>query len=146
MADADVDGSHIRTLLLTFFFRYMKPLIENGYVYFAMPPLYKVSVGKGEKNSFEKYVYDDEEYNKFISSDEVKGRKYTVARFKGLGEMDPAELWETTMDPDKRFITQVHLGDFTTADGVFTKLMGEEVEPRRVFIEENALNVTNLDV
>lgn len=146
MADADVDGSHIRTLLLTFFFRYMRPLIEQGYVYFAMPPLYKVTVGKGEKNSFERYVYDDEEYNKFINSDEVKGRKFTVARFKGLGEMDPSELWETTMDPSKRIMTQVHLGDFTTADGVFTRLMGEEVEPRRAFIEENALNVTNLDV
>lgn len=146
MADADVDGSHIRTLLLTFFFRYMKPLIEAGYVYFAMPPLYKVTVGKGEKNSFERYVYDDEEYDKFINSDEVKNRKYTVARFKGLGEMDPSELWDTTMDPHKRFITQVHLGDFTTADGVFTRLMGEEVEPRRDFIEKNATYVTNLDV
>lgn len=146
MADADVDGSHIRTLLLTFFFRYMKPLIEAGYVYFAMPPLYKVTVGKGEKNTIEKYVYDDDAYNKFINSDEVKGRKYTVARFKGLGEMDAAELWDTTMDPSKRFITQVHLGDFTTADGVFTRLMGEEVEPRRDFIEKNATYVTNLDV
>lgn len=146
MADADVDGSHIRTLLLTFFFRYMKPLIEAGYVYFAMPPLYKVTVGKGEKNSFEKYVYDDEEYEKFIKSDEVKGRKFTVARFKGLGEMDPDELWETTMDPSKRYITRVKLGDFTTADGVFNRLMGEEVEPRREFIENNALYVTNLDV
>ncbi len=147
MADADVDGSHIRTLLLTFFFRYMQPLIEHGYVYFAMPPLYKVSIGSGDKKISEKYLYDDEAYEKYMKSEEITGtnKKVTVQRFKGLGEMNPSELWETTMDPKDRLITQVHLNDFTTADNVFTKLMGEEVEPRRKFIEENATYATNLD-
>ncbi|HAL18823.1 MAG TPA: DNA topoisomerase IV subunit B, partial [Spirochaetaceae bacterium] len=147
MADADVDGSHIRTLLLTFFFRYMQPLIEEGYVYFAMPPLYKVSIGSGDKKISEKYLYDDEAYEAYMKSEEITGtnKKVTVQRFKGLGEMNPSELWETTMDPKDRLITQVHLNDFTTADNVFTKLMGEEVEPRRKFIEENATYATNLD-
>ena len=147
MADADVDGSHIRTLLLTFFFRYMRPLIDAGYIYFAMPPLYKVSVGSAEKKVLEKYLYDDDEYNKFMQSDEIKNtnKKVVVQRFKGLGEMDPGELWQTTMDPKERLITQVQLHDYTTADAVFTKLMGEEVEPRRAFIEQNAIYVTNLD-
>ena len=148
MADADVDGSHIRTLLLTFFFRYMRPLIEAGYVYFAMPPLYKVTVGSSEKKVLEKYLYDDNAYNEFMASDEIKNtnKKVIVQRFKGLGEMNPSELWETTMDPKTRLMTRVRLSDFTTADATFTRLMGEEVEPRRKFIEENATYVTNLDV
>lgn len=150
MADADVDGSHIRTLLLTFFFRYMKPLIEAGYVYFAMPPLYKVSVGKVDKNGkaeIEKYIYDDAALDAFLKSDEIKNgnKKMSIQRFKGLGEMDASELYETTMRKDTRLITQIHLSDFVEADSWFVKLMGEEVEPRRAFIEENATYAT-LDV
>ena len=140
MADADVDGSHIRTLLLTFFFRYMQPLIENGYVYLAMPPLFKLSLGKQFT-----YVYDESE------RDEVMTRwggneKINIQRYKGLGEMNPDQLWETTMNPDTRNIKQVKLEDFVAADEMFTTLMGEEVPPRRKFIEDNALAVVNLDI
>jgi DNA gyrase subunit B len=141
MADADVDGSHIRTLLLTFFYRYMTPLIEQGYVYLAMPPLYKVSY---DKKSF--YAYDDAEKDRFLSESGKDPEKVSVQRYKGLGEMNPDQLCDTTMDPDKRNIIQVHLDDTVEAERIFTTLMGEVVQPRREFIEENALLVSNLDV
>lgn len=140
MADADVDGSHIRTLLLTFFFRYMKELIENGHIFLAMPPLYKISKGK---NIF--YAYDEEEKDKKLKT-YSKGSNISVQRYKGLGEMNPEQLWDTTMDPEKRNIMQVKLEDGVEAEEIFTTLMGGNVEPRRKFIEENALSVTNLDV
>ena len=138
MTDADVDGAHIRTLLLTFFYRYMRPIIEKGYVYIAQPPLYKIQSGKRIE-----YAYSDEELNLKLS--ELGGRP-TLQRYKGLGEMNAEQLWETTMDPDKRTLLQVSLTDVEKADAVFTMLMGEEVEPRRKFIEENAVYVQNLDV
>ncbi|MFA5513510.1 MAG: DNA topoisomerase (ATP-hydrolyzing) subunit B [Sphaerochaetaceae bacterium] len=143
MADADVDGSHIRTLLLTFFFRYMRPLIEAGYVYFAMPPLYKLTVGK---KSF--YAYDEESREQITSeyAKEAENNKILIQRYKGLGEMNPDQLWETTMNPKTRSLTQVTLEDAIDADEIFTMLMGEEVEPRKNFIEENALYVSNLDI
>ncbi|MEJ5188167.1 MAG: DNA topoisomerase (ATP-hydrolyzing) subunit B [Breznakiellaceae bacterium] len=141
MADADVDGSHIRTLLLTFFYRYMRELIERGYVYLAMPPLYKITY---EKKVF--YVYNDEEKDKILAQAGRDPEKITVQRYKGLGEMNPEQLWETTMDPKRRNIIQVHMDDAVEAERIFTTLMGEEVEPRRQFIEENALAVSNLDV
>ena len=141
MADADVDGSHIRTLLLTFFFRYMPELIERGHVYIAMPPLYKVSSGKKIN-----YAYDDAERDKILDSLGTDREKANIQRYKGLGEMNPDQLWETTMDPEQRNIIQVQLEDTVGADEMFTTLMGEQVEPRRRFIEENALAVTNLDV
>ena len=143
MADADVDGSHIRTLLLTFFFRYMRPLIDNGYVYSAVPPLYKLTRGKTVK-----VAYSDEERDRI--SAELRGdnanAKVDISRFKGLGEMDPHELWETTMDPEKRSLRRITLDDALRADEVFTILMGEEVEPRRAWIESNAKYVVNLDI
>jgi DNA gyrase subunit B len=138
MTDADVDGAHIRTLLLTFFYRYMRPIIEKGYVYIAQPPLYKIQVGKRIE-----YAYSDEELNLKLS--ELGGRP-TLQRYKGLGEMNAEQLWETTMDPDQRTLLQVSLTDVEKADAIFTMLMGEEVEPRRKFIEENAVYVQNLDV
>jgi DNA gyrase subunit B len=141
MADADVDGSHIRTLLLTFFYRYMKDLIERGHVYLAMPPLYRISY---EKKQF--YAYDDTEKDKILRESGRDPEKVSVSRYKGLGEMNPDQLWETTMDPSRRNIIQVHLDDTIEAERIFTTLMGEVVEPRRRFIEENALAVTNLDV
>ncbi|MBI9107156.1 MAG: DNA topoisomerase (ATP-hydrolyzing) subunit B [Spirochaetales bacterium] len=141
MADADVDGSHIRTLLLTFFFRYMTELVEKGHVYIAMPPLYKVYHGKRIE-----YAFDDEERDKIISTFDIGDSKVSIQRYKGLGEMNPEQLWETTMNPDSRNIMQVKLEDAVEADDIFTTLMGELVEPRRKFIEDNALLVSNLDV
>ncbi|NMA92800.1 MAG: DNA topoisomerase (ATP-hydrolyzing) subunit B [Firmicutes bacterium] len=140
MTDADVDGSHIRTLLLTFFYRYMKPLIEAGYIYIAQPPLYKAKKGREEH-----YLYRDEELERLLQG---WGREENVQvqRYKGLGEMNPEQLWETTMDPERRVIRQVQLVDAIRADQIFSILMGEKVEPRRRFIEENALQVKNLDI
>ena len=143
MADADVDGAHIRTLLLTFFFRYMRPLIEKGYVYSAVPPLYKLTRGKTVR-----VAYSDEERD--MVSAELRGdnpnTKVDISRFKGLGEMDPHELWETTMDPEKRSLRRITLDDAVQADRIFTVLMGEEVEPRKEWIERNAKDVENLDI
>jgi DNA gyrase subunit B len=140
MTDADVDGSHIRTLLLTFLFRHMPGLIDNGYVYIAQPPLYKVKSGKEER-----YAFSDEEKETILT--EWKERKnISVQRYKGLGEMNPDQLAETTMNPDTRYLLQVKLEDFIEADRIFTMLMGEEVEPRRRFIEANATKVKNLDI
>ena len=138
MSDADVDGAHIRTLLLTFFFRFMRPLVEAGHIYFAMPPLYKVSKGKKEK-----YVYDDAALSEAL---EEIGEDAKIQRFKGLGEMNPEQLWETTMNPENRVLARITLEDAIAADETFTLLMGEKVEPRREFIEQNAGYVTNLDV
>ena len=140
MADADVDGSHIRTLLLTFFFRYMPELIEKGFVYLAMPPLYKIVFNKKEW-----YVYDDNERDKVFAEIGRDSEKISVQRYKGLGEMDGTQLWETTMDPARRKMMKVTLPDAVEADRIFSTLMGEEVEPRRKFIEENAV-YANLDV
>ena len=138
MADADVDGSHIRTLLLTFFFRYMPQLIETGHIYLAQPPLYRVSKGKRHFDAF-----TDEEKAKYI---EELGGQADVQRYKGLGEMDPEQLWETTLDPERRTMLRVTMNDAIIADETFTMLMGEEVEPRRKFIEENAIYATDLDI
>ena len=140
MADADVDGAHIRTLLLTFFFRYMRPLIENGNVYLAQPPLYKLSK-KGFKDV---YCYTDEEMAQHLQ--EMGRDNVNIQRYKGLGEMNPEQLWETTMDPDKRILVKVTMDDAIKADEIFTLLMGDEVEPRREFIQQNAKYVTNLDI
>ena len=142
MADADVDGAHIRTLMLTFFFRFMRPLIEQGYVYSAVPPLYKLSRGKTTRVAF-----SDEERDRV--SAELRGdnpnSKVDISRFKGLGEMDPHELWETTMNPETRTLRRICLEDAVKADEIFTILMGEQVEPRKAFIEENAKYAVNLD-
>ena len=137
MTDADVDGAHIRTLMLTFLFRYMKPLIDFGYVYVAQPPLYKVQSGKRVE-----YVYDEERLKVLL---EQMGGRPTIQRYKGLGEMNPEQLWETTMDPKSRTLLQVSLKDAMNADAVFTMLMGEEVEPRKNFIQENAVYASNID-
>jgi len=139
MTDADIDGSHIRTLILTFFYRYLPALIEAGYIYIAQPPLYKVTKGK-----LAKYVYNDEEMQKFVA--EIGRDDVHLQRYKGLGEMNPQQLWETTMDPDNRTILQVTVQDVVEADKIFTLLMGDEVEPRRKFIEAHAKEVVNLDV
>ena len=143
MADADVDGAHIRTLLLTFFFRYMKPLIEHGYVYSAVPPLYKLTRGKTQR-----VAYSDEERD-LISAEMRAGNpnvKIDISRFKGLGEMDPHELWETTMDPERRSLRRITLEDVVRADAVFNVLMGEQVEPRKEWIERNAKYAINIDI
>ena len=143
MADADVDGAHIRTLLLTFFFRYMRPLIENGYVYSAVPPLYKLTRGKTVK-----VAYSDEERDAVSAAMRADNAnaKVDISRFKGLGEMDPHELWETTMDPEKRSLRRITLDDAMRADEIFTILMGEQVEPRKEWIEKNAKYAVNIDV
>ena len=143
MADADVDGAHIRTLLLTFFFRYMRPLIENGYVYSAVPPLYKLTRGKTTR-----VAYSDEQRDR-VSAEmraDNPNAKVDVARYKGLGEMDPHELWETTMDPEQRSLRRITLDDAMRADEVFNVLMGEQVEPRKKWIEHNAKYAVNIDI
>ncbi len=139
MTDADVDGAHIRTLLLTLFYRFMKPLIEHGYVYIAQPPLYKIS-----QNKRVEYAYTDEELQKKLETF-TKASKPIIQRYKGLGEMNPEQLWETTMDPKNRTLLQVQLTDAIEADHIFSMLMGDDVQPRREFIEENAVYVENLD-
>jgi len=141
MCDADVDGNHIRTLLLTFFYRYMRPLIEHGKVYIAQPPLYLVKNGKERR-----YAYSDEERQVVTKEVERKGGKPEVQRYKGLGEMNPEQLWETTMDPQTRTLLRVEVEDAQAADEIFTTLMGEEVEPRRAFIVKYAREVRNLDI
>ena len=143
MADADVDGAHIRTLLLTFFFRYMRPLIENGYVYSAVPPLYKLTRGKTTR-----VAYSDEQRDQVSAQmrSDNPNAKVDIARYKGLGEMDPHELWETTMDPEKRSLRRITLDDAVRADEIFTVLMGEQVEPRKEWIETNARYAVNIDI
>jgi DNA gyrase subunit B len=138
MADADVDGAHIRILLLTFLFRHMRPLVDAGRIFIAQPPLYKISKGKQTR-----YAFSDEERDQYILE---LGGNITAERYKGLGEMDPIQLWETTMDPEHRTILRVTLEDALAADETFSALMGEKVEPRREFIEENAKYATNLDI
>ena len=137
MTDADVDGNHISCLLLTFFYRYMQPLIESGFIYLAMPPLYKVSKGKSSK-----YAYDEKEREKIT---EEFGGDVNIQRYKGLGEMNPKQLWETTMIPTNRSLKQIRIEDAVEADEAFTVLMGDQVEPRRKFIQENAKKVKELD-
>jgi DNA gyrase subunit B len=139
MTDADVDGAHIQTLLLTFFYRYFKPLIEQGHIYIAQPPLFKVQQGK-----FMEYAYNDEEMEE-IRKKLIPNQKALIQRYKGLGEMDAEQLWETTMDPNTRVLKKVKLEDAMEADMVFDMLMGEKVEPRRDFILTNAKFVKNLD-
>jgi len=141
MADADVDGSHIRTLLLTFFFRYMKDLVEHGHIYIAMPPLYKLSFAKQVH-----YAYDEADRVRILAEFNLDSEKVSIQRYKGLGEMNPEQLWETTMNPQTRNIIQVKLEDAVQADEIFTILMGDLVPPRRKFIEDNALTVANLDI
>jgi len=139
MTDADVDGAHIRTLLLTFFFRYMKEIIQGGYLYIAQPPLYKLSKGKQSW-----YVYNDDEKVRIIEEYAITGEN--IQRYKGLGEMNPEQLWETTMDPDQRKMYKVSIDDAQAADEMFKILMGGEVAPRRKFIQSRAKSVKNLDV
>ena len=135
MTDADVDGAHIRTLLLTFFYRYMTPLIENGFVYAAQPPLFQVKKGKEVY-----YTYSDREQEELLAT--LKGSKYDIQRYKGLGEMDPEQLWETTMDYSKRTLIQITVEDANAADEMFTTLMGDKVPPRKKFIEDHAVYAT----
>ena len=140
MTDADVDGAHIRTLLLTFFYRFMLPMLKAGHVYIAQPPLYLIR--KGQKHT---YAYSDDELQIKLNEAGRENNLY-VQRYKGLGEMNPEQLWETTMDPAKRTVLQVHLEDAMRADEIFSILMGDKVEPRRQFIEDNAGKVRNLDL
>ncbi|MBP3914396.1 MAG: DNA topoisomerase (ATP-hydrolyzing) subunit B [Clostridium sp.] len=141
MTDADVDGAHIRTLLLTFFYRYMRPLIDGGHVYIAQPPLYKVSKGKREE-----YAYSDEELDKILEEFGGKDNSINIQRYKGLGEMNANQLWDTTMDPEHRILLKATVEDAIAADEIFTILMGDKVEPRREFIQKNAKKVSNLDI
>ena len=142
MTDADVDGSHIRVLLLTLFYRFFKPIVEAGHVYAAQPPLYRIT-----HNKTRKYVLNDEELDEYLRklSDTTRS-KVEIARMKGLGEMDAPELYETTMDINTRVLRKITVEDCVEADAIFEKLMGDEVDPRRKFIEENAWNVQNLDI
>ena len=140
MTDADVDGAHIRTLLLTFFYRYMKDLVDEGHIYVAQPPLYKITHGRTER-----YVYSDAERDRVLK--DIEGESYKINRYKGLGEMNAEQLWETTMNPDNRVLLRVlENTESTSTDDTFSLLMGEKVEPRREFIEENAKYVSNIDV
>jgi len=139
MTDADVDGAHIITLLLTFFYRYMEPLITSGHLFLAQPPLYKITASKSSQ-----YAYSDEERDAVLAQLGEKG--VTIQRYKGLGEMNPEQLWETTMDPSRRTIIQVSLEDAASADSTFDMLMGSDVPPRRKFIQTHAKEVENLDV
>ena len=139
MTDADVDGAHIRTLLLTFFFRYMRELIEKGHIYIAQPPLYKITKARKEY-----YCYSDKELDELL--EEIGRSNYNIQRYKGLGEMNADQLFDTTMDPETRVLLRVRIEDIIEADEIFTTLMGDKVEPRREFIEENAKYVSNLDV
>ncbi|HEM49546.1 MAG TPA: DNA topoisomerase IV subunit B, partial [Caldithrix sp.] len=141
MTDADVDGSHIRTLLLTFFYRYMNELVQKGKIYIAQPPLYKIKNGKNEF-----YAFDDNEKDEIIKSLDIEENKIGLQRYKGLGEMNPEQLWETTMNPESRTILQVSIENAMEADHIFTILMGDDVPPRKKFIEDNARYVRNLDV
>ena len=141
MTDADVDGAHIRTLMLTFFYRYMRPLIDEGHVYIAQPPLYKVSKGKKDH-----YAYSDAELEQLLINLGGKDNSTDIQRYKGLGEMNAAQLWDTTMDPEQRILLRVNIEDAMQADEIFTILMGEKVEPRKEFIQQNAKNVVNLDI
>lgn len=141
MTDADVDGAHIRTLLLTFFYRYMRELVDDGHVFIAQPPLYKIKKGKAEK-----YVYSDSELENYLKEIGGKDSSTDIQRYKGLGEMNPEQLWSTTMDPDRRILLKVNVEDAMAADEIFTILMGDKVEPRREFIQENAKYVVNLDI
>ena len=140
MCDADVDGSHIRTLLLTFFYRHMPQLVEHGHLYIAQPPLYKISVGRKDQ-----YVYTDTERDELLEQLGNK-RNVHIQRYKGLGEMNHDQLWDTTMNPETRTLLQVDVESETTADDTFSELMGDDVEPRRRFIQTHALDVANLDV
>ena len=140
MSDADVDGAHIRILLLTFFYRYFKPLVEGGYIYAAQPPLYKIDYGKNRK-----YLYSDDELADYLKTI-PEGTKTSVQRYKGLGEMDYDQLWETTMNPENRTLLRITIDDAMQADQVLSELMGEEVEPRKRYIEEHAKDVENLDI
>ena len=135
MTDADVDGSHIRTLLLTLFYRFMKPLIDAGYVYIAQPPLYKITKGKSIR-----YAYSDRKLESVLQ--EIGRQGVNIQRYKGLGEMNPSQLWETTMDPETRTLLQVTMEDAMEADMIFTTLMGDKVEPRRDFIEAHAIDTS----
>lgn len=139
MTDADVDGAHIRTLLLTFFFRYMRQLLDNGHIYIAQPPLYKISKGRAEH-----YAYSDEQLEEILN--EIGRTNYSIQRYKGLGEMNPEQLWDTTMSPESRILLRVNTEDAVAADEIFTTLMGDKVQPRREFIQENSKLVTNLDI
>ena len=141
MTDADVDGAHIRTLLLTFFYRYMRELVDKGHVFIAQPPLYKVKKGKVEK-----YTYSDRELEEVLNEIGGKDSNTDIQRYKGLGEMNPEQLWSTTMDPSQRTLLKVTVEDAMAADEIFTILMGDKVEPRREFIQDNANQVSNLDI
>ena len=140
MTDADVDGAHIRTLLLTFFYRYQRDMVDQGYVYIACPPLYKVERGRSHV-----YCYSDRDLEAHLAQ-LPPNANYTIQRFKGLGEMNPEQLWETTLNPENRHLLQVTIDDAIAADEIFSILMGESVEPRKNFISENALSVKELDV
>jgi len=139
LADADVDGAHIRTLLLTFFFRHMPAILEEGYLYIAQPPLYRISTGRQTR-----YATDDRERDRIVK--EMKAKNVSIQRFKGLGEMNPDQLWETTMNPETRTLLRVDVDDAAEADSIFSMLMGEKVGPRKDFIKSEARKVRNLDV